>query len=352
MSRTVATAALGLAFCLVAELFGVYAFLVAGVALVVLAIGSELAVRLTCWRVRLVREPPRATAEEGTRVRVRTRVDGPRALRSSGEFAMLADSEPRPRRWLDGNLHEVNALARRRGLHDIEPSLLRFCDPFGLCERSVLSQPTRVLVLPRVERLRRADLARLGGATSARRVLTTAAGELDDLRRADSYASVGRIHWLTTARTGTLMERRLRPESDARPLVVLDGRDCAGADAFDAAVRATASISFALARAGGCTLLLPPERRPHRLDRALASWPRIHARLALIEPSDALAWDAIRGASVVVWVSASADPHALAHPGGGACLIVSPFPRAHAEVLFTVAGCAVQQRTQVAPAAA
>ena len=85
---------------------------------------------------------------------------------------------------------------------------------------------------------------------------------------------------------------------------------------------------------------------------ALASWPRIHTRLALIEPSDALASDTIRAASVVLWVSASADPNALAHPGGGACFIVSPFPRARAEVLFTVAGCAVQRSDQRAPAAA
>jgi len=352
MSRPIAAAALGLAFCLLAELLGVHAFLVPGLALVVLALGSEIAVRLMCWRVRLVREPLTASAEEEARVRVRTRLKGPRALRRSGEFAALADSERQPRRWLDGELHEVNALARRRGLHEIGPSLLRLADPFGLRERCVLSEPTRLLVLPRVERVTRADLARLSGRASARRAPVAAAGELDDLRRADSYASVGRIHWLTTARTGTLMERRLGPESDARPLVLLDGRDCAGADAFDAAVRATASLSLALARAGGCTLLLPPERRPHRLDRALASWPRIHTRLALIEPSGALAWDAIRGASVVLWVSASADPHALAHPGGGACFIVAPFPRAHAEVLFTVAGCAVQRRGLRAPAAA
>jgi uncharacterized protein (DUF58 family) len=352
MSRAAATAALGVAFCLLAELLGVYAFLVPGLALVALALGTQIVVRAMCWRVRLVREPLIASAEEGARLRVRTRVRGPRALRLSGEFAMLAESEARPRRWLDGEVHEVNALARRRGLHEVEPSLLRFADPFGLCERGALSKPTRLLVLPRVERIRRADLARLGGSESVRRPLTTAAGELDDLRRADSYASVGRIHWLTTARTGTLMERRLRPESDALPLVVLDGRDCAGADAFDAAVRATASISRALARAGGCTLLLPPERRPHRLDRALASWPRIHRRLALIEPSGALAWDAIRGASVVLWVSASADPQALAHPGRSVCFIVSPFPRAHADVLFMVAGCAVQRRDLRAAAAA
>ena len=345
MSRSLAVAALGATFCLVAELLGVYAFLVPGLALLVLAAGAEVAVRLMGWRVRLIREPLRTSAEEGARVHVRTRLEGPRGLRRSGRFAPLADSEPRPRRWRDGEVHEVSLLARRRGVHEVGPSLLRFTDPFGMCERSVRSDPTRVLVLPRVERVGREDLGRLSGVPSARRSLVADAGELDDLRPADSYASVGRIHWLTTARTGTLMEHRLRPESDARPLVVLDGRDCAGPDAFDAAVRATASISLALARFGGCTLLLPPERRPHRLDAALASWPRIHARLALIEPSSALAWDAIRVAAVVVWVSASADPHALAHPGGGACFIVSPFPRANADVLFTVSGCSVQRHT-------
>ena len=346
MSRSVAAAVLGVAFCLVAELLGVHAFLVAGLALVVLAAAAEIAVRAMCRRVRLVREPLRASAEEGARIRVRTLIQGPRALRRSGEFAAFADSEPRSRRLLEGEGHELNAIARRRGLHEIAPSMLRFADPFGMCERGVTSEPTRLLVLPRAEGVRRVDLERLTGSATSRRAPAAAAGELDDLRQADSYASVGRIHWLTTARTGTLMERRLKPEADARPLIVLDGRDSAGPDAFDAAVRATASLSLSLARSGGCTLVLPPERRPHRLDAALASWPRIHARLALIEPSDRLPWDTIRVASVVLWVSASTDPHALPHPGGGACFIVSPFPRAHTEVLFTVAGCAVQRHIE------
>ena len=352
MSRPLAVAGLGLAFCLLAELLGEPAFLVPGVALVAVAIVAEAAVRLTGWRVHLIREPLSASTEEGARVHVLTRVHGPRALRRSGEFAPLADAEPRPRRGREDEVHEVAVLVRRRGLHEIGPSLLRFADPFGMCSRSVLSEPTRLLVLPRVERVRQADVARLGGSASSRHKLPAAAGELDDLRRADSHASAGRIHWLSTARTGTLMERRLTPETDARPLVVLDGRDCAGADAFDAAVRATASISLALARSGGCTLLLPPERRVHRLDRALSSWRRIHTQLALIEPSDALAWDTIRLAPVVVWVSASADPHALAHPGADTCFIVSPFPGARAEVLFTVAGCAVQRHDRRAARAA
>jgi uncharacterized protein (DUF58 family) len=347
MSRAGAVASLGIALCLLAELFGVHAFLVPAVALVLVALGAALAVRVMCWRVRLTREPLSASAEEGVRLRVHTRLEGPRALRRSGEFAALLGGEPRPRRWLEGQSFEVSALARRRGVHEIAPSALRFGDPFGLCERSVLSEPTRMLVLPRVEAVRRAELARLGALSNSRRALAAAAGgELDDLRRADSYASARHIHWLSTARTGTLMERRLRPESQARPLVVLDGRDAAGADAFDAAVRAVASLALALARAGGCSLLLPPERRAHRLDGALGSWPRIHAQLAMIAPSEALAWEVIRAAPLILWVSASADAHALRHEGDGAGFIASPFPAAHGEVLFTVAGCAVQRLRQ------
>lgn len=346
MSRAAAAATLGVCLCLLAWLFGVAAFLVPGVALIALVTCAQLAVRASCWRVTLVREPLSASVEEGMRLRVQTTLQEPRALRRSGEFAALAGAEPRPRRWLEGNTFEVAALARRRGIHEIAPSLVRFADPFGLCERYVLSEPTSMLVLPRIERLHRADLAKLAAGSRPRRGPTAVAGELEDLRRADSYATARRIHWLSTARTGTLMERRPHPESDARALLVLDGRDAAGADAFDAAVRATASLSLALARAGGCALLLPPERRAHRLDSTLASWPRIHARLAVLAPSDALAWEVIRGARLVLWISASADAHALAHPSDEQAFVVSPFPRAGSETLFTVAGCAVQRLRQ------
>jgi uncharacterized protein (DUF58 family) len=345
-------AALGACLCLLAGLFGVRALLVPGIALVLLAGGAEAAVRLMCRRVRLEREPLEESAEEGAQVRVRTRIEGPRALRRSGEFAALAGGELRPRRWLDGQAAEVAAHARGRGWHEVAPSLLRFGDPFGLCARSVRSEPTRLLVLPRVERVGRAELARLGTSADHSRAPAAASGELDDLYRADSYEAAHRIHWLTTARTGTLMARRPRAESDARPLVVLDGRDCAGAEPFDAAVRATASLSVALARAGGCSLLLPPERRAHRLEGTLGSWPRIHHRLALLEPSEALAWAVIRMARLVVWVSASADPDALPHPVGESCFVVCPFPREGTEVLFSVGGCSVQRLRRRRPARA
>ena len=162
MRRSLAAAGLGVVFCLLGALLGVPAFLVPGIALVALAFGAQTAVRLMCRRVRLIREPLATSAEEGARVHVQTQLQGPRALRHSGEFAASADSEPRPRRRHQNDAHEVTVLARRRGLHEVGPSLLRFGDPFGICERTLLSEATRLLVLPRVEPVPRADLSRLG----------------------------------------------------------------------------------------------------------------------------------------------------------------------------------------------
>ena len=76
-----------------------------------------------------------------------------------------------------------------------------------------------------------------------------------------------RIFWPAVARGADPQERRLRADGDSRPLVVLDPRGAAGIEELDAAVRAAASLAHALARAGGCGVLLPGDRRATELDR-------------------------------------------------------------------------------------
>ena len=343
MSRSLAIAALGVCLCLLAKLFGVGAFLIPGVALVLAPVGAEIATRTAARRVRLEREPLQLTAEEGTRLQLTTRLVGPRALRRSGEFTAMAGSESRPRRWLEHDEQHFHARASHRGRHLMGPSMLRYGDPFGLCERTVRSPATELLVLPRVEPISGADLAKLATQTVTPMAAVASAGELDGLQPAQQYATAGRIHWPTSARTGTLMERRLRAALDSRPLVVLDGSGAAGSDAFDMAVRAAASLAVALARRGGCLLLTPPERRPHQLDASLASWPAIHRQLAVLEPSAAPAADAVRRAPRLLWVTARTDaPPVPARPPGSRWYLVSPFARPGGEVLFAVGGCAVQ----------
>jgi len=329
--------------CAVAELLGVRALLVPGAALVLVCALAAAHVRLACRRVRLVREPVSETAQEGSQVTLATRLVGPRVLRRSGEFAATAAAEPSPRRWLDGDSVRFAATAQRRGLHHIDPSLLRFSDPFGLCERTVASSATELLVLPRIESIAGPELAKLHAASDTR-ARASSSGELDGIQPAQLHAPAGRIHWASFARTGTLIERRTRPEEDSRPLIVLDGRNPSSGEDFDKAVRAAASLAVALARAGGCSLLLAPERRAHRLDAALSSWKRIHARLALLEPSAALAWDVLARARLLLWVTASIDARAPARTRDGSIrFLISPHKRDPHEVLFTVAGCTVER---------
>src|SRR5206468_1498349 len=65
MNRTLGTAALGVSLCLLAGAFGLRALYVLGIALALLALAAAASVRLGAWRVRLTRDPDRATVEEG-----------------------------------------------------------------------------------------------------------------------------------------------------------------------------------------------------------------------------------------------------------------------------------------------
>ena len=64
---------------------------------------------------------------------------------------------------------------------------------------------------------------------------------------------------------------------------MLDARGDGPPELLDAAVRAAASLTLELARAGGCGLLLPGEQRATAIDRELITWPAAYARLALVE---------------------------------------------------------------------
>jgi len=127
-------------------------------------------------------------------------------------------------------------------------------------------------VLPRIEPVRAippgGDGAGIAGAGRARPHIA-AEVDLDGLRQLRQGTPASRIFWPSLARGAGMMERRLRPESDTRPLVLLDPRGAAVEEDLDAAVRAAASLTVHLARAGGCALLLPGERRPVILEPTL-----------------------------------------------------------------------------------
>jgi uncharacterized protein (DUF58 family) len=266
-----------------------------------------------------------------------------------------------------GRTATVRVLAHfdRRGMRTLPPPVLAIRDPLALAERFGRQQATaqQVLVLPRTEPIRwaagdggsrvEADLAR-------QRARLAVAVAVDGLRPYQPGTPASRIYWQGLARGAGLLERHLRPESDSRPMVVLDARGSGDEEHVDAAVRAAASLTLELARAHGCWLLLPGHRRPSEIERDLAGWPSTHARLALVEggpgaPAPLLA--GARGRSgAVFYVVARRIERAPAALGRGPILIVAPAgitPGSGMHAVFAVSGCvgyvARRQSAAVAP---
>src|SRR5437763_10286871 len=240
----------------------------------------------------------------------------------------------------------IEARFPRRGRHILEPPVVTIRDPLGLAAREVVGGgKDEVLVLPRVEPILAAADAEGANGTASRRlrpgVAPAAEVDIDGLRPHREGAPASRIHWPAFARSGELLERRLRPEGDTRPLIVLDPR---GPDPgqIDAAVRAAASLCVDLARRGGCALLLPGDRRPTPVDPGLAGWPNLHTRLALVEAgtSPSLAGlSSRRGAVIYIAARPVREiPRALLHAPGAARVLVVPGRLAGRVSSFAAAG--------------
>ncbi|MBV8430303.1 MAG: DUF58 domain-containing protein [Solirubrobacterales bacterium] len=249
---------------------------------------------------------------------------------------------------------EVRVVGRfpRRGRHRLEPPALALSDPLGLVQvvRSSRTGSQTLLVLPKTERLRWLSgdggdrLARPAGAAQLEML---AALEVDGLRPYRPGTPASRIHWSALARGAGLLERRLRAERDAGPLVVLDLRSDGPVDDIDAAVRAAASLTLQLARRAGCELLLPGDRRPVHVEPDLGSWPAAHARLALVEggPDVPPPWAPARARSgAVFYVAAQAGRLStrLQRGASGGLVLVLPAavaPTRRAIPSFEVSGC-------------
>lgn len=344
MSRVAGTLALGAALTVTAAAFGSPSLYVPGVALVLLAVCAAAWVLAAAGAASLERRigPATVQEEESWPLEVTAKTGSVRAPGGDlvepllrGSLPMLGYASRRLR---------VAVTFERRGRRRLEPARLVIRDPFGLLEREVVSSAgDEVLVLPRVEPV----VAHGGGsgptaeaATAARPAEAAAEVEMESLRPYREGAPASRIHWPTVARVGTLMERRLLADSDSQPLIVMDAAHPASESALDMAVRAAASLCVHLARAGGCSLLLPGDRRAADLGPDLGGWPSLHARLALVEPvavSPAARLQARRGA--IFWVTArQGSPRALERAHAERYIVSPGIPRGDAA--FTVAGCA------------
>jgi uncharacterized protein (DUF58 family) len=245
-------------------------------------------------------------------------------------------------------IHRVRMEVRfsRRGRRVLPPPALAVGDPLGLVDGRVAGAGADdvLLVLPRIEPVVTAARAGDAGRLGRRRATAGAAEtELDGLRPHRSGAPASRIFWPAFARAGELLERRMAPEADARPVVALDARGALSEADLDAAVRACASLAVHLARTGGCGLLLPGDRRPTLLDPPLHGWTQLHVRLALLEGGGGPGVGALAARrGPLVWVSArrvERAPRGLAQAGATSRVLVIPGRLAGRRAAFSVAGC-------------
>ena len=108
-------------------------------------------------------------------------------------------------------------------------------------------------------------------------------------------------------------------------------------------MRAAASLAVALAKAGGCGVMLPGDRRPTNLEPTLAGWAHLHARMALVVAGGHPSLSSVAArVGPVFYVAArtpSRPPRALSHaPAAGRTLVV-PGPFQGRRAAFSVAGC-------------
>jgi len=253
-----------------------------------------------------------------------------------------------------GRTIEVRVVGRfpRRGRHELAAPSLALADPLGLVRivRPSASGPDSLMVLPRTERLRwiaGPGEERLDRPSGIPGIEAFAALEVDGLRPYRPGTPASRISWSALARGAGLLERRLRAERDAGPLVILDLRSEVPGEDVDAAVRAAASLTLELARRTGCELLLPGDRRPAQIGPDLGAWPAAHARLALIEggATSPAPWPSSGVRSGAIFYVAAAPqrlPSRLVRLAQGGLVLVLPVslaPETRATPRFEVTGC-------------
>jgi len=349
----------GLTLLLFALLFDAGPLFVSGIAFTVLGIGTPMWIRLAASGARVDRElhADRVVEEEPLEATIEVS-RGPWGLPGGELRDPLAGMPVSLRGWLTpisgDRTANVRVVARfaRRGRITVEPPSLVVHDPLDLARivRRSAGPSEEVLVLPRTERVHwlARDLARPDANAGRRSFEALAATEIDGLRPYRPGTPASRIHWPALARGAGLLERRLHTDGKTRPLVVLDSRCSESTEHLDAAVRATASLVLELARQGGCSLLLPGDRRPLDIAPDLGAWTGAHVRLALVEPAPerqapALAAGARRGR--LFYVAAQPTdrlPARLAASCDGIGVLVLPTPLTEGISLvagFEVSGC-------------
>jgi uncharacterized protein (DUF58 family) len=362
VKRAGAAAVSGLVLILVALMFNAAPLFVPGIAITLLGVAAPAWVTLAAGGATIERTlaSERVVEDEPIEATIEVR-RGPWGLPGAAVDDPLSGEPISIRGPMSiisgGNSASVRIVASfpRRGVRRIDPPTLIVSDALELArvERVSPSPAQEILVLPRTERVKWVPGAgeKWRRATGAAPLEPFGATEVDGLRPYRQGTPASRIHWAAFARGAGLLERRLRADTETRPLVVVDARvdeSVHSSDHLDAAVRAAASLVLELGTRTGCGLLLPGEYRPLEVETDLIAWPVAHARLALVEGGPGTRAPGLApGARSAQVLYVAAAPHArlpagLASAGVRAAILVVPKALANQprqQASFEVAGC-------------
>jgi uncharacterized protein (DUF58 family) len=282
---------------------------VASLALFALALGVALltacagiAVALAARRLTIARTIGEPEVQEDEPIRVRFDVRGVRWL------PVRVEAQHRSGTWV--GLGQAGAgvefTVGRRGTYRLAPSQLRVRDVLGVCElplRAGHAEPLLILPTPDIP----ADVQSPLPAASDD-------PEPDGIQAYVPGSPLARIHWPALARGGGLQMRRFAAAPSGLPLVVVDTAGTRDSLALDWAARRAAGYILALARSGGCRVLLPGDARETTVTAPGAEWRSVHRRLAMLQASVLSSAPAPGGYGSTIHIRASAAPAAAMRP--------------------------------------
>ncbi len=172
---------------------------------------------------------------------------------------------------------EMNATLKRRGEYELGPLVLRTADPFALFPREIVFEGEDViLIYPKIESIPNFAAANIHmtGESSRRQRVNVLSTDVSSVREYADGDPVGRIHWLTTARTGNLMVKQFDQGSAGDLWVIFDqhseaqaGEGSESTDEYGATIAASTVERYAgsfmpvgYAAHGSLNLVVAPEQ--------------------------------------------------------------------------------------------
>jgi uncharacterized protein (DUF58 family) len=296
-----------IALLLLAVALAVAAASVASLALFAVAIGLALvtmcagvAVAVATRRLTVGRTVSHHEAQEGDPIHLRFHVQGitwlPALLEArnhSGTWVGLSPASA-----------TVELTVPRPGAYQLAPSRLRLRDALGIFKLHVRAgRQERLLILPAP-----------GGAAGdhSRLRATFDDPEPDGVRPYAPGTPLARIDWTALARGVGLQVRHFSAGPSGTPLVVVDTAGAPNSRALDWTARTAAGYILALARGGGCRVLLPGDASETSITDVDGEWPAIHRRLATLAPSAMTVALPSGGHATAIHVRAAMAPPCLA----------------------------------------